>query len=164
MEGGPVVSEQVSLFRLYLLRGMYLGNLALLGSGVWPELIGLHRAWDPLSAVTFSFWAALAALSALGLRYPLGMLPLLLLQLLYKVVWLLAVWLPLQVAGDASEPSVVGLDLPGGVDLSVPFISGVVLDLVAIPWPYVVARFVRERGDRWKNELEQQAPDLLSTP
>src|SRR5712691_4621783 len=93
--GGAGVSEHVSLARLYLLRGMYLGNFALLGSGVWPKLIGLHRAWEPLPAAVFCFWAALGALSGLGLRYPLAMLPLLLLQLFYKLVWLLAVWLPL---------------------------------------------------------------------
>jgi hypothetical protein len=151
------MSEQISLTRLYLLRAIYLGNFVLLGSGVWPDLIGLHRDWGPLPAVVFSFWAALAALSALGLRYPLAMLPVLFLQLSYKVVWLLAVWLPLQLAGAANEINVPGLDLPGGVALSVPFIVGTVLDLVVIPWPYVLARFVRARGDRWRNVLEQNA-------
>ena len=151
MTGGAEVSEQVSLSRLYLLRAMYLGNLALLGSGVWPELVGLHRAWEPLPAVALSFWAALAALSGLGLRYPLAMLPLLFLQLLYKAVWLLAVWLPLQVAGPTTAVTVPGLDLPGGVGLSVVFIVGVALDLVVIPWPCVVERFVKARGDGWRS-------------
>ena len=138
------MSEQVSLTRLYLLRAMYLGNLVLLGLGIWPELIGLHRAWQPLPAVAFCFWAALGALSGLGLRYPLAMVPLLLLQLLYKVLWVLALWLPLQFAGPATDMSV------GGLDLSVMFIGGAVTDLVVIPWPYVVARFVRAHGDRWR--------------
>ena len=145
--GGARVPEQVSLARLYLLRGMYLGNFALLGSGIWPKLIGLHRAWEPLPAAVFCFWAALGALSGLGLRYPLAMLPLLLLQLVYKVAWLLAVWLPL----GAADVRVAGLHLPGGVDLSVVFIVGAVLDLVVIPWPYVVGRFVKAPGDRWSD-------------
>jgi hypothetical protein len=152
------MSEQVSLARLYLLRGMYLGNLVMLGSGIWPELVGLHRAWEPLPAVVFSFWAALGALSALGLRYPLAMVPLLFLQLLYKVVWLLAVWLPLQVGGATNDLRVAGLDLPGGVDLYVVFIVGVVLDLVVIPWPYVLARFVRTHGERWSDRRPAHAP------
>jgi len=38
----------------------------------------------------------------------------------------------------------------GGRDLSVMFIGGAVMDLLVIPWPHVVARFVRARGDRWK--------------
>ena len=140
------MSEQVSLTRLYLLRAMFLGNLVLLGAGIWPELVGLHQEWEPLPAVAFCFWAALAALSGMGLRYPLATLPLLLLQLLYKVLWILAFWLPLQVAGLETDMSV------GGIDLSVMFIGGVLSDLVVIPWPYVVARFVRARGDRWKRD------------
>lgn len=65
------------------------------------------------------------------------MLPLLLLQLSYKLIWLLAVWLPLRVAGRADELSIEGFDL------FVPFLAVVVLDFVVIPWPYVMARFVR---------------------
>lgn len=136
--------EQVSLARLYLLRGMYLGNFAFLGLGIWPQLAGLHRAYEPLPAVALCFWAALAALSGLGLRYPLAMVPVLLLQLSYKVLWILALWLPLQFAGPPTDMSV------GGLDLAVVFIGGAVMDLVVIPWPHVVARFVRARGDRWK--------------
>lgn len=149
------MSEQVSLARLYLLRAMYVGNLALLGFGVWPKLIGLHRAYGPLPAVAFCFWAALAALSGLGIRYPLAMVPLLLLQLFYKVLWILAVWLPLQFAGPATGMSV------GRLDLSVMFIGGALMDLVAIPWPYVVARFVRARGDRWLSENPAPAGTVL---
>src|SRR5207244_3326018 len=78
--------------------------------------------------------------------YPLAMLPLLFLQVLYKVVWLLAVWLPLQSAGRAHDMSIGRLGLPV---LAVLFIIVVLGDLVVIPWPYVVARFVRARGDRW---------------
>lgn len=153
--------EHVSLARLYVLRGMYLGNFALLGYGIWPELIGLHREWEAVPAVAFSFWAALGALSGLGLRYPLAMLPLLLLQLLYKVVWVLAVWLPLQFAGPATDMSV------GGLDLRVLMIGGAVMDLVVIPWPYVVARFVRADGDRWSergNSPERSSPPTGSRP
>jgi hypothetical protein len=76
--------EETSMFRLYLMRLLYLLNVVLLGLGVWPGIINHVGAWDPLHGVAFSFWAALSALSGLGLRYPLKMLPLLLLQLLYK--------------------------------------------------------------------------------
>lgn len=145
--------EQVSRVRLHLLRGMYLANFVLLGFAVWPKLIGLHRAYEPLSAVAFCFWAALGALSGLGLRYPLAMLPLLLLQLFYKVLWILAVWFPLQFAGPVTDVSV------GRLDLSVMFIGGAVVDLVVIPWPYVVARFVRARGERWKVSAGTHRPN-----
>src|SRR5467141_1182185 len=128
------MSEEVSTFRLYLMRLLYLGNFVFLGLNVWPELINHVGAWDPVKGVAFSFWAALSALSGLGLRYPLKMLPLLLMQLFYKSVWLIAVYLPLRSAGQS-------------IELTKVMAIGVVVDLIVIPWPYVLATYVKKRGD-----------------
>jgi hypothetical protein len=87
--------KDVSTLRLYVMRFVYLLNFALLGLDVWPTLFKHQGAWDPLKGVAFSFWAALSLLSGLGLRYPMKMVPLLLLQLVYKAVWLAAVALPM---------------------------------------------------------------------
>jgi len=131
------MSEHVSTLRLFLLRLVYLVNLVAVGIGAWAEIINHRGAWDPLRGVAFSFWAALSALSGLGLRYPLKMLPLLFMQLLYKSVWLIAMAPPLWSVGRS-------VDLTKGMAL------GVVLDLIAIPWPYVLANYVTLRGDRWR--------------
>ena len=85
------MAEETSMFRLYFMRSLYVLNFVMLGLSVWPELINHAGAWDPVKGVAFSFWAALSVLSGLGLRYPLKMLPLLLLQLLYKSIWVIAV-------------------------------------------------------------------------
>ena len=132
------MSEETSTFRLYLLRFAYLANFAGLGLSVWPAIINHTGAWDPVKGVAFSFWAALSVLSGLGIRYPLKMLPLLLLQLFYKSIWLIAVYLPLSSAGQ----------LPAG--LTKAMVGGVVMDLIVIPWPYVVAGYVKQRGDQWR--------------
>ncbi|MGH9379877.1 MAG: hypothetical protein ACRD2Z_04610, partial [Thermoanaerobaculia bacterium] len=100
MATAPERRDEVSTFRLYLMRALYFLLLVALGSDVWPRLLQSDRPLAPLDGVAFSFWAALSALAALGLRYPLKMLPLLMLQLLYKSVWLLAVALPLRSAGQ----------------------------------------------------------------
>jgi hypothetical protein len=61
------------------------------------------------------------------------MLPLLLLQVLYKLIWLAGVAYPMWSAGH--------LDLVSGtVKL---FAIVVVLDLTVIPWPYVFQNYVR---------------------
>jgi hypothetical protein len=60
--------EEVSTFRLYLMRLLYLLNFVLLGLDVWPGIINHAGAWDPVKGVAFSFWAALSARSGLGLR------------------------------------------------------------------------------------------------
>jgi hypothetical protein len=138
------MSEETSTFRLYLVRLLYLLNFALLGLDVWPEIINHVGAWDPVKGVAFSFWAALSALSGLGLRYPLKMVPLLLLQLLYKSIWLIAVALPMW--------SVVR-----STDLTKAMVIGLVLDIVIIPWPYVLANYVKKRGDRWRSTPARQS-------
>jgi len=131
------MSKELSTLRLYLMRLVYLLNFVLLGADVWPAILRHQGAWDPVKGVAFSFWAALSALSVLGLRYPLKMLPLLLLQLFYKLVWLTAVALPMWSTLRST-------------DLTHAMVIGVVVDLIGIPWPYVLTDYVRERGDRWR--------------
>jgi hypothetical protein len=118
------------------MRFLYLLNFVLVGFGAWAEFISHQGEWDPLRGVAFSFWAALSVLSGLGLRYPLKMLPLLFMQLFYKSVWLIAVAPPLWSAGRS-------------IGFTEGMLIGVVLDLIVIPWPYVLATYVKKRGDRW---------------
>ena len=131
------MAEEVSVLRLYVLRGMYLLNCVLVGSGVGFTFINLEKPWDPMIGVAFSFWAALAGLSALGIRYPLAMLPVIFMQLFYKAFWLLAVLVPLQALGRSS-------------DLALGFLIGLGLDIIVIPWPYVFAHYIKKPGDRWR--------------
>jgi hypothetical protein len=126
------------------MRLLYLLNFVFLGLNVWPAIINHAGAWDPVKGVAFSFWAALSALSALGVRYPLKMLPLLLLQLLYKSIWLIAIALPQWSAVRST-------------DLTKVMLRGAVVDLILIPWPYVLANYVTIRGDRWRSLPARQA-------
>jgi len=136
--------EETSLFRLYLMRFLYLLNFVFLGLDVWPSIIHHEGAWDPVKGVAFSFWAALSTLSALGLRYPLKMLPLLLIQLLYKLIWLLAIALPMWPAVRSTG-------------LTKAMVGGILADLVVIPWSYVLANYVRQPGDRWRSTSARQS-------
>jgi hypothetical protein len=131
------MSEETSIFRLYLMRLLYLLNFVFLSFQVWPVLINHAGTWNPVKGVAFSFWAALAALAGLGLRYPLKMLPLLLLQLLYKSIWVVAIALPLW-------------SVFRSIELSKIMYMGAVVDFVVIPWPYVLANYVKMPGDRWR--------------
>ncbi len=132
---------EVSAIRMYALRLAYLLNFAGGGLMFWPALLNPGKPLGSFEGAAFSFWAALTALMGLGLRYPLQMLPLLLLQLFYKVVWLLAVALPLRSAGqwDASA-----------AEFTRTFVGAVVVDAVVIPWAYVLTNYVKKPGDRWK--------------
>jgi len=76
-------------------------------------------------------------LMALGVRYPLQMLPLFFIQLLYKSIWLIGVALPMSQVGRTSGLTRV-------------FIAGAIVDLIVIPWAYVWTHYVRKPADRWK--------------
>jgi hypothetical protein len=67
----------------------------------------------------------------------------LMMQLFYKLVWVLAVGLPLRSAGH--------LD-PVAADLFSVCSKGLVVDLIVIPWPYLLANYVMKPGDRWRSK------------
>ena len=130
--------DNVSLVRLYLLRVLYLGNFVMLGASVWPGIVR-HNGWaNPLEGVAVAFWGALSLLCIVGVRYPLQMLPLLLLQFIYKLIWVLAVALPRLSTGAPTW-------------YMAPMLMGVLIEPILIPWAYVFATFVREAGDRRRN-------------
>lgn len=130
------MNGEVALWRLYLLRVMYLMNFVMLGASVWPAMVRHEGNWDPMQGVAFSFWAALSLLSGFGLRHPLKMLPVLLMQFTYKSIWCLAVALP-------TWPAVKG------TELATAMFVGVVLDLIVIPWRFLYEN-LRARGERWR--------------
>jgi uncharacterized membrane protein len=132
---------QISLFRLYAMRGAYFLIALFLGTTIWPGIVHHSAPWTPMSGVAHCLLAALALMMALGIRYPLQMLPALLFELAWKAIWLVAIGLPLWSAGridaDAMETGKACL-------------FGVLLMLLVIPWPYVLARYVKKPAERWK--------------
>ena len=130
---------EVSTFRLYLMRAMYLAIFVFLGSTIWP-LMFHHRPWELMHGVACSLLAALAIVAGMGIRYPLQMLPVLLFELFWKAIWLVAIALPLwsrhQIDPETAETVKACL-------------VGVVLAPLIIPWPYVWANYVKKSGDRW---------------
>jgi hypothetical protein len=133
------MAQDVSIFRLYLMRALYFAIFALLGYEVWPIILGNHvRAWDPLHGVAFAFLGGMSLLAGLALRYPLKMLPILLLELTWKAIYVLAVAIPQWPALHATETTTS-------------CIAGVIVSLIVIPWPYVLKQYVLLPGDRWRN-------------
>src|ERR1700738_3989932 len=134
------MQKDVTTFRLYLMRGVYLLVVAFLSPQMWPLLIH-HRPWnDLMHGVAVSLLAALGALMALGILYPLKMLPVMLFEFLWKAVWVAAIGLPLWRAGK--------LDADAADTFKACFM-GVILVPLIIPWPYFWANYVKAPGDRW---------------
>jgi hypothetical protein len=106
-----------------------------LGIIVIPNIMKSVFGWpsqDPIVfGVTGSVYLAFAILSILGLRSPLRFVPVLLLQLCYKVVWFIGVILPLLVIGEFPMYAVL---------LVIIFATYIIGDLIAIPFSYVFAK------------------------
>jgi hypothetical protein len=137
----PSLVPELSLFRLYLLRAMYLLIGLAQGSQTWPAIIHHVKPWDFWHGVGMSFLGALTALSLLGVRYPVKMMPLLLFELAWKLLWVLVIWLPLWLTHRVD---------PITADNFFSIFLGVVLVPLVLPWGYVWKNFVAASGDRWK--------------
>jgi hypothetical protein len=131
---------EVSLFRLYLLRAAYLLLVVGLGVNVWPTVINHTSELAVTHGPRFALLAGIGATALLGLRYPLQMLPLLLFELIWKLIYLTAFALPLWAANQIDAVTAENITNCLFVVIFIPL----------IPWRYVVAHYVMKRGDRWK--------------
>jgi hypothetical protein len=131
---------EVTNLRLYIMRGTYLLMFVGLAFAVWPGIIQHALRGDPAPGATHSLLAAVGALAILGIRYPLQMLPLMLFELLWKSIWMIAVALPLWSVNqiDASTMSNI-----------YDCLMGLVIFPLVIPWPYVLANYPQRPSDRW---------------
>ncbi|MGZ8742524.1 MAG: hypothetical protein ACXWXO_06350 [Nocardioides sp.] len=135
----PATVTDLSLPRLHLMRGGYL----LMGVGLalvkWP-LLPDAQALPLYEGVTLCLLTAMSLLAFLGLRHPVKLLPLLLLESAWKLLWLALVALPRATSG--------GLDTATreiAVNCSL-----VIVILAVTPWRHVWRTYVRATADRWR--------------
>jgi hypothetical protein len=125
-------TKGVSNFRFYLLRFYFALNAVALGFQAWSEIFAHKGLWEPIPGIAYSFWAAFSLLAILGIIHPLKMIPLLLVQFTYKLIWSVMVAYPLWSANK----------LPASHELTNIMVKGVLIDLLIIPWPYVLRNFI----------------------
>jgi hypothetical protein len=138
-KGVTSATAQLSLRQLTLLRVGYLvmgGGLAVVK---WPMLFD-HGPWELKDGTVECLLVAMSLLALLGLRYPRRMLPVLLFEVSWKLIWLALVALPLwwddKLAGDTREQAGTVL--------------WVVIIIAVVPWRHVLARYVIAPGDQWR--------------
>jgi len=107
----------------------WIGLLSLLAPATAARTV-FQGSYPPTDAIRLvgCLWLAIAVLSALGLVWPQPFAAVLVLQLVYKGTWLLAVAWPAQRAGR-SYP----------VGMAVFFVVWVVVLPLLIPWPALLA-------------------------
>ncbi len=141
--------DTVSTVRLHVLRATYLLIVVGLGLTIWPGIVRHPLDLGLMNTVVRAMLGAVALLALVGLRHPLRMVPLLLFELLWKTVWLVAFALPLAMAGriDARTAETVRDCL-----------VGIVVFPLAIPWPWVWRRYVTGPGTPWTRPRDEARP------
>lgn len=147
--------SEVSTFRLYVLRALYLLIAVGLGLTIWPLILASPNTPSHMASVVRSVLGAVALLALLGIRYPLKMLPLLLFELVWKSIWVLAYGLPWWLQGqlDANTRETLNACL-----------MGVVLVPIAMPWGYVFRHYLKAPGDRWTRRSGAQVVAPADAP
>lgn len=140
IEASPNVRPVLSLFRLYTLRICYLILAAGLGVYIWPSVINHTPAFALAHGIQTALLAGLGLTAALGLRYPVQMLPLLLFELTWKAIFLVAFALPLWRAHQITPAAAADIQSVLMVVILVPL----------IPWVYVWKQYVVKSGERWR--------------
>jgi hypothetical protein len=129
----------VSVARLNLMRAGYLLMAAGLVVVKWPHLPEAHTM--PLyEGVTLCLLVAVSLLAMLGLRHPVALLPVLVFESVWKLLWLAVVALPRAVSGDLDDAA---------TDVMVNC-SLVVLIIAVVPWGHVWRTWLSAPGDRWR--------------
>ena len=136
----PAVDATLPLRRLHLMRFGYL--VLGVGNAVfrWPTLVDHGPDWPLMEGVVTCILTAMSLLAFLGLRYPVRMLPLLVFESAWKLIWLAVVALPQLIAGDMDTATREVMNN----------CLWVVIFLAVVPWRYVWRQLVTAKGDRWR--------------
>ena len=134
------IDRELSPRRLNIMRFGY----AFMGVGLaivkWPILVQNAPSLPVFEGVVACLLTAMSLLAFLGLRYPVRMLPILLFEVIWKVIWIAAVAVPHLVADDIDAAA-----------RAVLFNCSLVVIIIAVtPWRYVWRRYVRATGDAWR--------------
>ncbi|MEV6300637.1 hypothetical protein AB0M02_14615 [Actinoplanes sp. NPDC051861] len=130
----------LSLSRLYALRFGYAVLAIGLAIETWPVVLRHDLSWRGTESLVYCILSAISLLSFVGLRHPVRMLPLLVFESAWKVIWLSAVALPIWLSGQMDDET-------WGYTASCLL---VVIFLAVVPWPYVYRHYVLAPGDRWR--------------
>ena len=141
--------EGVYKIKIYLLRLLFILMSLRLGMTVWTHILTYQGSESPREMVAWCVWAGYSVLSVLGIIRPLKMLPLVLLEIFYKLLWLILVAYPLwstnQLIGSPAEK------------MASTFLW-VILPIIAMPWKYAFENYIFKLGKRWHER--QPASDV----
>jgi hypothetical protein len=134
-----VTGASLSPRRVAVLRAAY----GFVGVGLvvtrWPRVVD-GNTLPRYEGVVLVMLTAMSVLMLLGPRHPVRMLPMLVFESLWKLIWIGTVALPLAASG--------GLD--DGFTETLVACLFIVPVLLAVPWGYVWRTYFRDPGEAWR--------------
>lgn len=124
--------DGVRRINVYLLRLVFILMFFVLGKDCWTHIFTHKGAWEPTGAIVWCVWTGFAMVAGLGILHPVKMVPLLLLEIFYKVLWLGLVAYPLW-----SKGTLAGSPAEGTTSVFL----WVILPIAAVPWGYVFVTY-----------------------
>lgn len=105
----------------------------------WPLLLD-HKSWTLQEGTIECMLVAMSVLALLGIRYPIQMLPILLFEVMWKLIWLGVVALPLW-----SENK-----LEGATRAQTGAVLWVLIIIAVIPWHHVFTHYATAPAEPWR--------------
>ena len=130
---------QLALWQLNLLRVGYL----VMGGGLavykWPLLFA-DKPWGLAQGTVECLLVAMSILALLGLRHPQRLLPILLFEVAWKLLWL----------GVVALPAWLNNQLDSATREQTAKVLWVALIIAVIPWRHVLTHYVLAPGQPWR--------------
>jgi len=137
--GAAPTNASLPTWRLNLMRIGYFEMGVGLVITKWPELVS-HDPWELKQGTVVTMLVAMSVLALFGLRYPQRMLPILLFEVGWKLLWLGTVALPLLLDGN----------LTGATREQLITVLWVAPVIAVVPWRHVARQYTTTRGDQWR--------------
>jgi hypothetical protein len=125
--------DGVPKINIYVLRLMFFLMIIFLGKASWTHIFTFKGNWIPESAMAWCIWASYSVLAILGIIHPLKMLPIVMLEIFYKLLWLIIVAYPLWKSNQLTGSSAEGMTNA---------FLWVLLPIIAMPWKYFFRKYV----------------------
>jgi hypothetical protein len=133
------LTGQLALWQLNLLRVGYLVMGVGLAVYKWPLLFA-DKPWGLAQGTVECLLVAMSILALLGLRHPQRMLPILLFEVAWKLLWL----------GVVALPAWLDNQLDTATREQVAKVLWVAIVIAVIPWRQVLTHYVLTPGQPWR--------------
>src|SRR2546423_3800595 len=123
----------VPRINIYLLRILFTLMFLFVTYDSWTHILNHKGPWENANAAAWCMWGTYSLMSIIGIFRPLKMLPIVLFEIIYKIIWLVIIAYPLW-----AKNQLIGSPAEGMTRAFV----WVVLPIVAMPWRYFFRTYI----------------------